>query len=492
MSEDLKSQVISGVAWNTIARVGQQIIQFIISIILARLLAPEDFGTVAMLVAFTSFLGLLADAGLGQAIVQKKDLGEKHLYSIFWLSVFMGLVLTILMFLSAPVLAAFYDNPVLVPLVRVWSLNFLIGTASAVPASLMQKRFEFNLLARVEITGYLLSGLVGIFLALTGWGLWALAAQALTNTILLASLRFYLSRFRTRFIFEVSALRDVFQFTIHLFSFNLVNYFSRNADTIIVGRVFGPFDLGNYNRAYGLMTMPIIQVINVISSVMFAVLSSIQDDKTRVKRIYLRAMGMITLIAFPIMVGMWVTAEPLILTLYGEHWSGVINLLRILAPVGILQSLHQPIGWLFVSQGKTDIMFRYGVFMAIIFVSSFVIGTLLGSVEAVAIAYAVANVVVWIPYVSAGGRLVGLTVIDVISAVQKHLISASIMGIVVWISDAWLLRSLPDWQRLLVMVPLGIVSYFVLIMWILPSASAKELEGIVRARLATVKLKSVD
>ena len=455
MGHDLRDKTVTGVMWNTLARIGQQVMQFALSVILARLLLPDDFGTIGMVLVFTTFLGMFAEAGFGAVLVQRSSLSDLHVQSVFWFNVASGLLLTGAMFVSAPLLAAFYHEPALLSVARGLSPVFLLSTAGLVPTALMQRRMQFKLLARISLIAVFLSGMIGILLAVLGAGVSSLVAQSLSSYLVITVFSWQLSGHRLRLKFSLRALRELWGFTGNLLGFNFVNYWARSADNLLAGRYLGPEALGYYSRAYSLMLMPITQIISVISNVMFAALSSIKTDQSRVKSIYLRAIGMIALIAFPLMVGLLVVSDSFVLTLFGDRWAGMIPTLRILALVGLLQAVVNPTGWLYLSQGRTDVLFRWGLVNSVLVVMAIAAGVALGSIETLALCYAMANLLLLYPNIVIPGRLVGIGFSDVVLTVAGPLLGSAIMGLFVYGLGLVLADALADLPKLILQVALG-------------------------------------
>jgi PST family polysaccharide transporter len=228
---------------------------------------------------------------------------------------------------------------------------------------------------------------------------------------------------------------------------------------MLIGRYLGTATLGLYSRAYFLMLVPLKNITGVLAPVMFPAMASIQHDKDRVRRAYLRGMRLITFWAFPLMIGMATVAEPFVLGLFGAEWSGVIPLIRILAFVGITQTLCNPVGWIYTSQGRTDIMFWWGVGGAGTLVGCIIAGIMLGGVETVAWAYLVGNLLITAPCIAIPGRLIGMRVWDVFSVVAGNLASAIGMAAVVWTVGLLLSPELHPLVSLSVLVPVGAVTY---------------------------------
>ncbi|MCX6895427.1 MAG: lipopolysaccharide biosynthesis protein, partial [Verrucomicrobia bacterium] len=278
-SPSLKSQVTSGVFWSGTGRVAQQAIQFALTVVLARLLTPDDYGLMAMVMVFTGFAGMLADAGFNSALIQKQDLAEEHIHTVFWVTVGIGIFLAGVTWLIAPWLAVFFHSPVLTPIFRVIAVNFIFSGLSNVPSALLNKRMQFRTLAKMDTAAVFLGGAVGVIMAVCGMGVWSLVAQTVGGALLSLSFRYWLSRWRPRWIFCPAALREMIGFSGHLYAFTFMNYWARNADNLVIGKFFGSAALGVYSRAYGLMLLPITQIHSVVYQVMFPALSGIQDDK---------------------------------------------------------------------------------------------------------------------------------------------------------------------------------------------------------------------
>jgi hypothetical protein len=335
-------RAISGVSWNLTARAGQQVAGFIISIFLARLLVPSDFGVVAMAMVLVNFARLFSEQGFAGALIQKQDLRPAHIHSIFWLNLTIGTGLTLLFWGAAPLLARFYNLPDLTLITQVLAFDFIISSFAIVPRALLQKQLAFKRMAVIEMAVVIVGGLVAIILASLGLGIWSLVFQSLCLSLLTAGGVWSLAGWRPRLIFEKQAVRELFRFSINLFGFNTINFWARNADNVLIGRFLGPVGLGIYDRAYRLMLLPISQICSVLGRVMFPVLSTIQHDPQRIKKIYLEAMGAISLVASPLMFG-----PP---TRLSRPYTGKVDCRGSVDPdlsmVGLLQALMNPTSWI--------------------------------------------------------------------------------------------------------------------------------------------------
>jgi PST family polysaccharide transporter len=320
-------------------------------------------------------------------------------------------------------------------------------------------------------------------MAANGFGVWSLAVQSLLNRVLRVVLAFSFSRWTPRFHYSRASIADLFGFSANLFGFNFINYWARNSDNLLVGKFIGSVGLGIYTRAYSLMLLPISQVISVINGVMFPTLASIQDDKPRVKRIYLRAMRMITLVTFPMMAGLFVVAQPFVLTLLGPRWAEDIPILQILCVVGLSQALCNPTGWIYQSQGRTDWMFRWGLAGSGTLVVSIVVGTMLGSVRSVAWAYMIGNLLIFYPCIMIPGKLIDMKVSDVLREVGGAFVCSVIMAALVWAFGRALPAGWPQGAYLAAEVALGGAFYLGLMALISPRILS-EIRGLVAEQRA--------
>jgi len=397
----------SGIKWSAFSQFGRQGSQLITTAILARLLEPSDFGLVGMATVVIGFANLFKDLGTSAAVIQKKTVTEELLSSLFWGNLFIGAALTALVFLLSPHIALFYREPNLIPILRLLSISFLIASFSVLHQSLLTKALKFNTLAKIEVFSAVAGACVGIASALLGLGVWSLVYQMIVTTTLVALLQCKASRWSPTCYFSVNELKQVSKFSLNLTLFNIFNFFTRDVDYILIGRFLGAQELGYYSIAYRLMLYPLQAISGVISRVMFSMYSRMQDNLPLFRKTYLDVINAIALLSFPLMAGLWVLAEPLVLLFLGDAWSPVITLLLILAPVGLVQSVVTTVGSIYQAKGKTDLMFRVGLMTGTVVIVAIVIGLQWGIVG-VASLYAIATLLLLIPNMFFPFRLIGL------------------------------------------------------------------------------------
>ncbi|HEY4972220.1 MAG TPA: lipopolysaccharide biosynthesis protein, partial [Steroidobacteraceae bacterium] len=314
---NLRQRTLVGLGWTGAARLLGQLLQMAATVVLARLLSPQEYGLLGMVLVFTGFASYVADMGLGASIIQRSEVSARHLNSVFWLNVASGLALSVVFALSAPLVARFYDQPQLRLLTAAIAVNFVLASLNVVQNALLDKSLHFRTKFWIESVAYLVSGSVAVALAFSGAGVWSLVGQQLTLSLMRVLMMWAQSPWRPALSFDLSAIRELLHFSGHLTAFGAIIYWSQNVDKLVIGRWIGSVPLGIYSLADKLMRLPLTNVNDVTTSVMFPALSSIQDDMEGVRRAYLRGSRMIALITFPTMMALAVLAEPAVLVVYG-------------------------------------------------------------------------------------------------------------------------------------------------------------------------------
>lgn len=461
---DLSARLIVGISLTSGVQVFKQTLQFVISIILSRLLTPHDFGLVGMITVFTGFISLFNELGFGVALIQKEKVTEQHYSSIFWLNLLSGLSLTGVTIIVAPFVAKFYDEPQLASLMRLIATSFFISSMGIVQNAILIRTLQFRLLSIVEIVKIVFAGAFAVLLAIAGYGFWSLAWQFLTMSIISTLGLWWATNWHPQLSFSWIAVKDLVRFSINLLGFNTLQYWVRNGDNLLIGKYMGSEGLGIYFRAYNLMLFPLNQITSVLGVVMLPTLSRMQNDKRLTKLIYLRMVGAIAFFLFPLMMGMFVAGEHLIMVFYGSQWGAVIPLLRIFSLLGLVQSLSVTVGLIYQSQGRTDWLFRWGLVTGILLIGSIIIGVYLGTIQAVAIAYAfTSGIILLYPSFAIPGRLIDMTFWDVITTIKGVGTCAIFMTVLVFIMDALLPTTWPHWAHLVIIVPFGIIVYLLLV-----------------------------
>ncbi len=426
----LKRQAASGVKWSTVSQISRQGTQLLTTIILARLLSPSDFGLVGMAMIVISFIGIFKDLGTSAAVIRYKELSEELLSSIFWVNVGFGALAMLLLFFGASLGGLFYHELRVVAILRVLSVTFLISGLSILQQALLERSLSFNKLAKVEITAVGCGAIVGIGLAVAGFGVWSLVFQSLTTVSVTTVLLWFMGTWRPKFTFHWKEVKSVSSYSLNLTGFNIFNYFARNADYLLIGRYLGAQDLGYYTLAYRILLFPLQNISSVIGRVMFPVYASVQDDNQRFGNAYLKVAKTIALVSFPLMMGVFSLAAPFVLTVFGAKWQPVILLIMILAPVGLIQSIGTTTGAIYSAKGRTDWMFRWGIGGGSFIVIAFGIGLHWGIIG-VAVAYVLAVFSLSYFNFAIPFRLINLKFSRLLAVLWRPFVNSLIMFVVV-------------------------------------------------------------
>ena len=458
----LRRTASSGVRWSATSNVGRRAISLLTNIVMARILAPEDFGLVAMAALVLSFLELFRDLGTGSAIVQRQSIDDRVLSSIFWLNACFGILATMTMIACAPALGWMYQEPRVVPLLQVMAFSFVISALGIVQQGLLTRELAFNQLAKIELTSAGLAASTGIGLALYGFGVWSLVFQVLAGNLVSTLLLWAARRWHPRCTFDRKQMRSVMGYSLNLTAANILNFVQRNADNLIIGRFLGAEALGYYDLAYRLMLYPLQGISAVIGRVMFPLLAQLQNDLERFRHIYLQIVMTIGLLAFPVMFGFLAVREPAIYFLLGERWEPVITLLLFFAPLGAIHAIATTVGGIYMARGRTRLMLAWAAVATVVVIAAFAIG-LAGGIVGVAAAYTAASALLLYPGMLIPCRLIGLPLGVLVATLWRPLAAALAMSACVMSLGKWLPPELGYGSQLLVLIPAGAACYALLI-----------------------------
>lgn len=354
----LTATTTRAVFWNGLELFARQGLQFVVSVILARLLSPSEFGVMAMLLVFIGLASVLIDGGFPAALVQKQQTTHDEESAAFYFGIVSGLILGLGLGLSGPLIAGFFRQPVLALLSWLMGFNLFLGAFGAVHAALLLKQLDFRTLMKVGISATAVSGVVAIALAWLGAGVWALATQAVTATAVTVLLLWRLSPWRPARTFDPVALRGMFGYGGFLLMSALLEQVYLRFSSIVIGRTFGAHEVGLFSRAEGIRQVPVGVITGVVGRVAFPAFSQLVGDSERLRRGVQGSLQALMVVSIPAMLGMLVVAEPLVVTLFGEPWRATIPLLRVLCLAGLFWPLHAINLYALMAQGQSRECFR--------------------------------------------------------------------------------------------------------------------------------------
>lgn len=353
----IKTKAVSAVLWSGADIFFRQGFQFIVTIILARLLSPEEYGTIALLYLFTGLASLFVNCGFSSALIQMQDITHTDESTVFWFNLGMGITTAFGLWQFAPWIADFYSKPVLIPLMGVLALNLLIGALASIHSILLTKRLDFKVQMRIGVFSAVISGVVAVVLAWQGYGVWSLAWQSLTATVLTTILLWKLNDWRPNLVFSYISIQRLFRFGGYLMFSGLLDTAYNRLYTVLIGKQYGAWDLGIYDRAYGTQQLPAGILTSILSRVTFPIFSAVAENKEKLRSGVRHALRGIMLINIPLMLGLLVTADAVLLTLFGEKWVESAPILRVLCLAGILWPLHVINVNVLMAQGHSRLFF---------------------------------------------------------------------------------------------------------------------------------------
>lgn len=366
MEKLLKSIAISGVTWTAMERFGQQFLRLIIGVIIARILEPSMFGIVGMTVVFTDLAQSILDSGFGSALIQKKDRNEIDYSTCFYFNVVVGLVLYIVLFISAPYIADFYHTEELADVIRVISIGFVFNSLIISQNAKLSAEFKFKASAIINIASYLISGIVGIVLAYIGFGVLALVFQQVLACLLRVLFIEIYTKWIPMLIFSKRSFHYLFNFGNKVLVSGILLSIYNNLYTLVIGRIFAPAEVGYYNRANQFASLPSSTLIGIVMKVAYPLMAEVQDDTDRLRRSYQKFLRLPIYVIYPLLVGLIVLAKPFIVLLIGEKWIFCVPLLQVLAFSYMFDPLsHVNLNILYV-KGRTDLVLKLDIINRII------------------------------------------------------------------------------------------------------------------------------
>ncbi len=358
MESSLKRKTVSGVVWSSLERFSVQGIQFVIMIVMARILSPSDYGLIGMLTVFLAVSQSLIDSGFSQALIRKQDRTEVDNSTVFYFNFVVGLVLYLILFVTAPYIASFYNIPELTSVTRVISLSVFINSLVVVQRALLTSKIDFKTQAKASFIAALFSGTIGITMAYKGFGVWSLVAQQIIDSLINTLLLWFFSKWRPLKIFSWISFQELFSFGSKLLASGLLGTVYNNLYIMVIGKFFSASDLGYYTRAYQFSAFPSSNLTETLQRVTYPALCNLQDDNIRLAAVYRRMLRVFAFIIFPLLIGLAAVAKPLVLLLLTEKWSFTAVLLQVICFSMMWYPIHAINLNLLQVKGRSDLFLR--------------------------------------------------------------------------------------------------------------------------------------
>jgi len=371
---DLKAKTVHGLFWSFIDSFANQGVTFVVGIILARLLTPYEFGLIGMLTIFIAISQSFIDSGFSSALIRKKECSQADYSTVFYFNLLAGILLYAILFLSAGLISNFYNEPQLISLIKILSLSLIFSSLSIIQRTILTKDLKFQIQTRISVISALGSGLIGLYLAINGYGVWSLVWQNVSKFAFNAIFLWVWIAWKPSYVFSKSSFKDLFSFGSKLLLSGLIDTIYRNVYYLIIGKYFSARELGYYTRADQFRMLPSQNLNVIISRVSYPVLATIQDDKEKLKASYRRLIQSSMLLTFPLMLGMAAVAKPLIVVLIGEKWLPAVPYLQLLCFLGIFYPLHALNLNMLQVKGRSDLFLKLEIIKKILAVPIIIIG----------------------------------------------------------------------------------------------------------------------
>jgi teichuronic acid exporter len=432
MSNNLKQQAVSGAKWNMLLNFGRYFITFFLSIILARLLDPEEFGLIGMLTIFTSIAQVFINSGLATALIRAKDVSSEDYSTVFYFNIVVSSFFYVLLYFTAPLISDFYGESELIPLTRLVSLVFLINSFGLIQNAILVKEINFKNQALCNLAGLIVSVIVSAILAFNGFGVYSIAWQAVSQAFITNLLFWVTSKWRPNSGFSLKSFKKLWSFGSKILSTTIVAKIIDNIDNIIIGKMFSAGQLGYYVRAKSTKQLPEQIFTSVLSSTSFAVLSKVNDDDNELRRLHLHFFKLSSYFFFPIVFGFIAVAEAFIVVLYSDKWLPSVPLFQIIGLASISYFLSALFSQTIMAKGDGTLYFRLNAGKKLLGLLTIPFG-IWGGLYQFIIAFVCINIIGLFLDIFFTSRLLNIRITQYLKAMKGSLLISIIMGSFVYL-----------------------------------------------------------
>lgn len=458
MNLQTKQTAVFGLIWSGLQNVGAQLSAFIVFLVLARLLAPEDFGLAAMAIATISFFAIFSGSSLSSALVQREEIEAIHLNSMFWLLLGIAVSLTGIAFVSSGAIATFLGDTRLEPLLKCLCICLTLNALQDIQISLLRRELQFKALALRSLVAEPLSGAIGIVVALLDYGVWALVAKTLTAAIFQVIVLWWKCPWRPNLQFSYSRIKELIIFGSNVMGANILAFGGKQMDALLIGHALGAGPLGYYNVAKRLVILLAELIGGTIESVAWPMFSRMQREKDKVVAAFYKASFYAALIACPMFLGMAILADQIIPTLFGEKWTESADLMRLLAVIGFVQVLVRLHEALLVGLGRPQLKLRLQFCLAIANLIAFFLTVDLG-LAAVAMGFATVNICLLPLWLLAVARVIPISYVDGFSSYMVPIAAGAVMTVSLLIAIQHVDQTMNSYAALVLYVLIGGLAY---------------------------------
>ena len=456
---NMTQKASKSIFWRMSGNIGVSVLRFMGTAVLARILSPEEFGIIGIALLFTGIVRLFGNLGMGQALVQRKKIDQEYLSTAFWTSVLVGSCLSLIGVFSASMAAEFFNELAVWAVIMWLSLNFFFSSLSSIHVVLLTRDLKFDVMAKIEIWTTVIRIAFILTCALLGMGFWSIVIGIIMERIIRTLSIIRLVKWNPSLQFNTEKFKHLFSFGRNIYGQMFVNYFNNSMDYFVTGKFLGTANLAFYQFAFNVPHLVLSHITESVNSVVFPLYSKVQNDKERTSRGYLKTVKFVSMITFPLMVGLFFTADDFIRTAYGQKWLGAVLPMKILCFSGALRSIFEINYALLKSQARADLGFKWNLIMLPVTITAIVIASRWGIVG---IAMAMASLSVFsIIIVKIGLRLIKTSLSKYLMTLMPATVNSLIMLVILSLaSRTFHIDTLPSWMSLIINILLGALIYF--------------------------------
>lgn len=474
----LKREALYGIFWTFVQQFSVQGVGFLVSILLARLLLPKEFGLIAMISIFISLGNILINSGMSQSLMRTQDLDDDDYSSVFYFNLFISILIYLIVFFLAPYISSFYKQEILTYIIRVYSITFFINALSIIQITKLTKQLKFKLQTFISIPSTLLSSFIGVYMAYNGYGVWSLVFSSLSQSFISTILLWYFGKWTPCLKIKYEKIKKHWNFGYKLLFSGLLDTVFNNVYSIIVGKFFAISQVGYYQRAETLKQFPVSNIILIIDKVTYPLLASIQDEDQRLKFVYSRILQMVLFIIAPMLIFSAVLAEPIFRFLFTDKWLPSVPYFQVLCVNGILYPIHAYNLNILSIKGRSDLFLKLEIIktiiLGIIIIISFqygIYGLLFGGIVSSIFAFFINT------YYT--NKLISYSAIDQIKDLFPTVLLAGLIGFIIFLIDHSNFCFLSqDFTRIFFGLTFGVLTYLI-IAFFLKFKSLDELKQII-------------
>ncbi len=476
----LRKQASRGFVWTFAQQFGNQLIGFFVSLVLARLLLPSEFGLIGMIAIFVSIGNMLLNSGLTQSLVRSPDLDEEDYSTVFYFNFVTSIIIYIIIFFIAPYVAKFYNQDIITNLLRIYCTTFMISSLAAVQQARLTKEMNFKRQAFIAIPATISGGIVGVSLAYLDFGVWSLVWSYLTTSIISTLQLWIYSKWTPRLAFNKSKFKIHFSFGYKLTLSGLLESIFNNIYLIVIGKYFSVAQVGFYTRAETMKQLPVINISSSLQKVTYPLFASIQNDDQRLKRVFTQLMEIVIFVIAPVLIFLAILAEPTFRFLFTEKWLPAVPYFQILCITGILYPIHSYNINILNVKGRSDLVLKLELIKKIVIVITILVAIKFG-ILALLYGQIFTSVIAFIINTHYTGKLINYNALeqskDILPAIGISLIS----GLIIYLQDQYLIFDYIDIVRIILGGTVGVSTYLFLA-YILKFNSLKNIKSLILKR----------